>query len=97
LLKQAARRAEAELDSLHDKIAELESSVNNSRTLTPRKVSDVAQKDAMGLLQNIYIKVAKICGIEVNSVSHPLGDRQHLTGHMFLGARSSEQLRYFKG
>lgn len=65
IFSQSAKQAEHELVALRERIEELERNSGPSRTLTPRRGSDMAQKDASTLLQSIYIKVAKLCGIEV--------------------------------
>ena len=65
LITQAARQAEQELNNLRQRIEELERGSGLGRALTPRRGSDMAQKDAMTLLQSAYVKVAKLCGIEV--------------------------------
>jgi hypothetical protein len=62
------KHSEEEVRTLRERIEELERSGNTTRTFTPRRGSDMVQKDALALLQSIYTKVAKLCGIEVRGL-----------------------------
>lgn len=63
------KQSEAEVQSLRDRVEELERIGGGGRAFTPRRGSDMAQKDALALLQTLYVKVARLCGIEVSETA----------------------------